>query len=115
MSNGEKKTRMKKLKRMKKEDLKQLACDMNKGLVFTDRQIQQPHMVTSVFMPLIFIEADKKWFDQIGLVYEYFDKAGPRAINGMPTFMSMRVVPKEDVPILLEYVKKYREAEIAVK
>jgi len=115
MSNGEKKTRTKKLKRMKKEDLKQLACDMNKGLVFTDRQIQQPHLMPVVFVPLVFMVGEKKWADQIGLVYEYLDKAGPRAINGMPMFMSMRVVPKEDVPILLEYVQKYREAEIAVK
>lgn len=115
MNKGEKKTSMKKLKRMEKKDLKQLACDMNKGLVFTDRQVQPPRLISTVFMPLIFLEDEKKWVDQIGLVYEYLDKAGPRAINGMPTFMSMKVVPKEDVPTLLEYVQKYREAEVAVK
>jgi len=106
---------MKKMKRMKKEDLKRLACDMNKGLVFTDRDVQPPRMVTSVFMPLIFMDADKKWSNQVGLIYEYYDKALPRGINGMPMFMSMRVVPKEDMSALIEYVQKYREAEIAVK
>jgi len=106
---------MKMPKRMKKEDLKQLACDMNKGLVFTDREVQPPRLILTVFMPLLFLDGDKKWSDQVGLIYEYYDKAGPRGVNGMPTFMSMRVVPKEDMSALVEYMQKYREAELAVK
>lgn len=115
MSNGKKKTQMKKLNRMKKEDLKKLACDMNKGLIFTDRDILQPNLLTAVFAPLMFIDADKKWFDTVGLIYEYYDKAGPRAINGLPMFMSMKIVPKEDMGALVEYVQKYRTAEAAVE
>jgi len=108
--------KMEKLNRMKEEDLKQLALDMHKGLVFTDTQIQQPaDMLVAVFMPLAFISINKKWVDQVGLIYEYLDKAGPRSINGMPTFMSMRIVPRADLPVLIEYVKKYEEAEKAVK
>jgi len=109
-----KKTQVKKLSRMKEEDLKQLANDVNKGLVFTDMQIQPPSMLTSVFMPLIFIDADKKWVNQVGLIYEYLDRAGPRCINGMPMFMSMKIVVKEDMAMLIEYVQKYKEAEKTV-
>ena len=107
--------KMEKLNRMKEEDLKQLALDMHKGLIFTDTQIGQPNMLAMVFMPLAFMSVDKKWVDQVGLIYEYLDKAGPRSVNGMPTFMSMRIVPKTDLPLLIEYVKKYEKAEKAVE
>lgn len=106
---------MKKLERMEKEDLKKLALDIHKGLVFTDTQLQQSNMLAMVFMPLAFIPINKKWVDQVGLIYEYLDKAGSRSINGMPTFMSMRIVPRADLPMLIEYVKKYEETEKAVE
>lgn len=106
---------LKKLNRMEKEDLKKLALDMHKGLIFADTQIQQPNMLVMVFMPLALMPINKKWVDQVGLIYEYLDKAGPRSVNGMPTFMSMRIVPRADLPMLIEYVKKYEKAEKAVK
>ena len=34
--------------------------------------------------------------DQLGVIYEWMSKAGPRAINGMPTFFSCRLMHKED-------------------
>lgn len=106
---------MKKIEPMKKEDIKQLANDMNKGLVFTDRHISGLNSLPMVFMPLAIMSAKKEWIDQVGLIYEYLDKAGPRSINGMPMFMSMKIVPKADVKELYDYMKKYKEAEAAVK
>jgi len=37
---------------MTDQEIKQLAEDMYKGLVFTDRHIQQPNEIPSVFMAL---------------------------------------------------------------
>lgn len=32
----------------------------------------------------------------VGTVYEYIDKAGPRSVNGMPTFFSCRIMHTAD-------------------
>ena len=52
-----------------------------------------------VFMPLAF-GACSGWSvdaaSQLGIIYEYIDKAMPRAINGMPCFMSMHVMHRDD-------------------
>lgn len=37
-----------------------------------------------------------EYFRDIGLIYEYLDKAGPRSINGYPIFFSMRIMHRDD-------------------
>lgn len=45
-------------------------------------------------------ELRKRWITeytaQIGVLWEWMSKAGPRAINGYPIFMSMRVMHRDD-------------------
>jgi hypothetical protein len=45
-------------------------------------------------------EFEKEWFmefaSQIGIIYEYYDKAGPRSCNGMPMFMSFSILNADD-------------------
>lgn len=43
------------------------------------------------------LEAQKKaYYDQIGVLWEWMDQAGPRGINGFPMFFSMRMMHMED-------------------
>jgi hypothetical protein len=41
-------------------------------------------------------QAAKLWAADLGTVYEYYDKALPRAINGYPIFASFRILHRED-------------------
>ncbi len=85
--------------RISDEEVKKIAEDIYKGLIFTDRHISNPNDLTSVFMVLMFMEEkDINRFknNPPGLIYEYMDKAGPMTINGNPIFMSMQLLSKED-------------------
>lgn len=100
-------------KKLTEEEIKDLANDIYKGLVFTDRHIQRPEDLSRVFMPLIFlkekdIEDLKK--NPPGMTYEYMSEAGPRSINGMPMFWSVRMISQEDAKKVLEKYAKIVEA-----
>lgn len=95
------------------EELKQIAKDLWAGKIFSDRHIPpgDSHMMLSVFMPFVFM--DKKTLkdmqrEKIDFVYEYLDKAGPRAINGMPMFMSCRILTKPETKKMFEYYEKFK-------
>lgn len=58
-----------------------------------------PSVLTSVFMPLVFLSKDNlKWMEdnEIFSFYEYMSEAGPRSINGYPIFTSMHMLNKSD-------------------
>lgn len=97
------------------EEIKKLADDIYKGIVFTDRHIQNPGDISGVFMLLALlseeqIEAFKA--NMPGMIYEYMDKAGPMAINGMPMFLSLRFLSQEDAKKVDE---KYLQIKNAVE
>ena len=81
------------------EEIKKLADDIYKGLIYTDSHIQNPSDVPRVFMPLLLLQ--KEHIEEFeanppGMIYEYMDKAGPMSVNGMPMFLSVRFLNKED-------------------
>lgn len=51
-----KKRNIEDFKKLTDEEIKDLANDIYKGLVFTDRHIQNPEDLSRVFMPLVFLE-----------------------------------------------------------
>jgi hypothetical protein len=97
------------------EELKQIAKDLWAGKIFSDRNIPffgNSNILFSVFMPLLFM--DKKAIkslqrEKVNFIYEYLDKAGPRAINGMPMFMSCRVLVEPETKKMFEYYNKFKE------
>jgi len=42
------------------------------------------------------MDAYREWSFDLGVVYEHYDKAGPRGINGYPMFTSLRMLHRED-------------------
>jgi len=95
------------------QEIKQLAEDMYKGLVFTDRHVQTPDDIQMVFLPLVLM--GKELSEELqknlpGMIYEYVDKAGPMAINGMPVFTSFKMVSMDDTKKVFEHYHKIREA-----
>lgn len=66
-------------------------------------------------------EEDMKWYKveckyyeevqlkSIGLVYEYLSERGPMAVNGKPTFFSLRLLNHDDTKKMFEYYEQYKE------
>jgi hypothetical protein len=97
------------------EELKQLAQDILMDKVFTDRHLRNdnPQTFALVFMPFAManaeqLEAMKK--EDIGMVYEYLSEAGPRSINGLPTFFSCKRITKAETDKVFEYYEKFKKA-----
>ncbi len=94
------------------EEVKKLADDMYRGLVFTDRHIQNPDDISRVFMPLALLkqeQIEELKVDSPGLIYEYMDKAGHMSINGMPMFWSFRFLSQEDAKKVIEKYLQIKE------
>ena len=84
--------------RMTDDQLREFVLGVVDGRIFTDRQARNdPFMV---FFPLIWgpFEAynQESVKNRLGCIYEYVDKALPRAVNGQPCFMSMRIMHIDD-------------------
>ncbi len=98
---------------MTDQDIKKLAEDMYKELIFTDRHIENKEEIPMVFMPLALVgrEILGELADHPpGMIYEYMSKAGPMSINGMPIFASFRVVSIEDTKKVFAHYNKIRDA-----
>jgi hypothetical protein len=99
------------------EEVKQIAQDMHHGLIFCDRFCNSSEEVAMVFMVLSLM--DQKDIDELkkdppGLIFEYFSKAGPRSINGMPMFVSCQMLSKEDTVVLSSIILQLEKSESEV-
>lgn len=92
-------------------ELKKIAMDMSDNLIFTSLQIPEHSMslLGMIFMPILFGGAGDIDPNDIGMIYEYYSKAGPRCINGFPTFISCSVINKADSHKIVEYYEKFQE------
>lgn len=98
---------------MTNADLKKLAVEIYEGRVYTDRHCGE-HMIMNVFMILGLGGLSKMSEDEIndiGLIYEYMDKANPMSVNGQPTFFSMRYLDKRKTKRMWEYYEKYKSLQ----
>lgn len=110
--------RLSMFKDMDSEELKQFAIGLFSGRIFTDRHLSgQYQLVTSVFMPLSFLNATQRAaiskqaeMNQIGCIWEDISKAGPQAINGFPMFTSMRFMNASDFAKAVSMADKMQEA-----
>lgn len=85
--------------RMTEDEIRQFVLNLCDGHVFTSAQIREPDMAEMVFMPLA-LGAFEGWTEdecsKVGCVWEHMKEAGPRSINGMPMFFSLRTMHVED-------------------
>jgi hypothetical protein len=99
------------------EELKQIAEDMYKDLIFTSNHVRKEDssLLSTIFMPLAFMDEKtrKEWKKNTPYIFfEYMSKAGPRAINGYPIFWSAQYLYEDDYKKVLDY---YNKIESAVK
>ena len=92
---------------MNEKNLRELAMDICDGKVFHDRLINPERFqqdVGMVFMPLALGGMEGLKEKTIGLMYEYYDKAGPRSVNGMPCFFSCSILHRDCLSDLGKYM-----------
>jgi len=103
-----------------KDELKQIAIDIHKGKIFTSFHI--PPWRISQVIGLVFMAfglagpgAAREVIDS-GVVgfYEYYDKAGPRSINGYPVFFGHHTVTQSEWEYILDVIKAMEAAEAAL-
>ena len=101
--------------------LNQIAMDLVNGKIFTTLDIQQPDLSHMVFMPLVFL--NRRQIRQLkrqiktgsaALGYEYFDKAMPRTVNGMPIFATIQHLNKEETYYVLEKARDIHRLQEAM-
>lgn len=100
-----------------KQELEQIAVDYRAGRIFTDRDCNTVEEVTLCFMPLTLMtraQMDGLKAQKPGLIYEYYDAAGPRSINGRPCFTSFRFLTEEEAAAVVVLTRQLAEAEAAV-
>jgi hypothetical protein len=47
--------------------------------------------------------------EDIGAIYEYMDRAGPRSINGMPMFTSCKFLTQAEYKEVCEYIQEIKK------
>jgi len=95
------------------EELKELAQEMYRGEIFCDRQVNRPQDVEMVFIPLCLMDNRERANlrrRKVNFIYEYMSKAGPRSINGNPTFMTCRVLTEPETKRLFHFYEKITKA-----
>jgi len=96
------------------EQLRILAIDIYKGQIFGTWQIERREDVRMVFMAAAFMDkkmAKKLKAENIVHFCEYLDKAGPRSINGMPSFFSMQTISKSEWDFIVPIIKELQKTE----
>ncbi len=92
----------KSIPRMPRKDLAKFVMDFCDDKVFTSahvRDSQAENLLHLIFMPLALGALQGLYEHEvknIGLIWEYMSQAGYRAINGYPTFLSCRLMHKDD-------------------
>ena len=84
---------------MEDQQLREFVLGVCDQRIFTSDFIRRPEELRMVFMVVGlggFADWTREELAQIGCFWEYMEAAGPRAVNGYPMFMSVRVMNKED-------------------
>lgn len=100
-----------------KDELNRIAEDLHAGRIFCDRHCERVEDVRSVFMIIALMDREQLQQlgeDGVGLVYEYLDRAGPISVNGLPTFLSMKLLNRDDTEYVIDRVEKIKQALAAI-
>jgi hypothetical protein len=81
------------------EELETLAWDIVGGKVFGSWDVPEGESPQMCFLPMMLMsrkQIDEMKRHDIAQWYEYLSQAGPRGVNGMPMFMSVKLLNRQD-------------------
>lgn len=89
------------LPRLSDDKLREFVDDFVSNRIFTSAHLrdQEANLLPMIFMPLglgALSSLQPDSLSQVGCLWEYLDKAGPRAINGRPMFFSFQMLHIDD-------------------
>jgi hypothetical protein len=96
--------------RLSASELRELAVEVSEGRVYltnTEEGIQWS------FGLMIQLLDFSEIINEVGAFYEEMSKAGPRSINGFPFFTSMKILHREDLPLLHSQIEDYEARKAA--
>jgi len=100
------------------EELREFVLGCCDGRILTSAQVPAGRLHL-VFLPIALgalHECTKEFLESIGVVYEWRDKAGPLAINGLPQFFSANLLHREDwakaLPAILREEERRKSIEL---
>jgi len=98
---------------MEEKELRQLAIDISENKVFGTFHMNKYEInnVSMVFMVLIFMTKEQRQEmvdNKVVHLYEYYSEAGPRSVNGMPCFFSVRQIIENDWKKIVKYINEYQ-------
>lgn len=98
---------------MKKTDdeLKQVAKDLVDGKIFTDRHCKSLEELRSSFLIIALMDEHAikgMEADKINFIYEYYDKAAPRSVNGRPIFLSCHCLDETESKRMFEFYEQMK-------
>jgi hypothetical protein len=99
------------------EQIQEIALGLHRRQIFCDRHISSEgweETVARVFRLLGLAGFGNINPKTVGLVWERFDKAGPRSFGDFPQFLSHNLLNIEDAEKVLDLCRKLRDAEQAV-
>lgn len=75
--------------------------------------VEDKSLLQMVFMPIglgVVMELPKGFLDNVAHVYEWVEERGPVGVDGLPTFLSVRFLTKDDWPRICERVQAVEKA-----
>lgn len=94
------------------EELKKIALDFVRGLIFTDRHLENLEDIKRVFLPIVFLseaQYEKLVAGNPQFFYEYYSKAVRLSVKGYPCFFTVNWLNAEDTKKMLDYYLEIRE------
>lgn len=92
--------------RLDDAEITEIAAGIVKGRIFTAAQVPRD-MLRVVFLPLISDDID---WPNLGNVVEDISKAAELSVNGLPMFLSCRLIHKDDWSVIGARAIKAQEA-----
>ncbi len=102
---------------MDKDKLKKWIEDFSANRIFTSAHLGKDRDLGMVFTPLMFgalKDVSQEQLADVGLVWEYMDKASSRSVNGLPMFFSCHFMHQKDWEIAHAAYQKMRKALDAI-
>jgi hypothetical protein len=108
------------LPRVSDEKLRQFVDDFVSNRIFTTAHLHdhEVDLVPMIFMPIslgCFSKVQPDSLKNIGVIWEYLDKAGPRSINGKPIFFTFNMLHIEDWKRAIPAIQKEEERRKSIE
>ena len=97
------------------EELVEIAIGIAEGKIFCSAQIHpddQASLLQSVFLPFAFMTLEHRQSlidNKIAVFYEYLSEAGPRSVNGYPSFFSLKTLNETEWKFVTSKIKECDE------